>query len=610
MLFFMTDAVRANRLIVRLLASLVPACAISLTLPVPGWAESPGSHNPPVDSNVVDSYRPPASPYGSGNRGIDYDTSPGQQVYASADGEVTFASKIGSGTHVVILHSNGIRTSYSFLLGATVARGDKVKQGDLVGVAGEQFHFGARAGDNYFDPTTLFTNGELPQISLIPIEQRSSQSEAKELQGLLRSLGNAIFGEISNGIGASGDALVWLREGVADSAKVAWTLTEWVSAVGWEYAYGEIMNFALQAQLGAYYVNQFSVMPLHFIEQTRRTWRYQQSQKNCTPKEVQVPKPPAERRIMIMVNGLESQGGSGGLRGLRPNDLGYSESEVIEFSYNGGRSPGVGQAQEIETNDYDKSDTHGDLRDRAEQLNELLIDVRAANPGVPVDIVAHSQGGIVARLALGNEGDAFDPRLPNVENLITLGTPHHGSDLATATAFISTTSIGGVALDGIDALPFTPEHNATSVTQLSEISPLIKELKKRPMPKNTKVTSIAAEGDLIVSSMNSSLEGATNVMVPLYGVGAHGHLPSSSEARREVALALAGMGPTCRAVAPGALLGTGISLITDLGGAAIGGGIIYGETKGKTRVIPDSADAARLAQKAYETFPYRKKETP
>lgn len=311
-----------------------------------------------------------------------------------------------------------------------------------------------------------------------------------------------------------------------------------------------------------------------------------------------------------MVNGLESEGGNGGLKGLRPNELGYSESEVIEFSYNGGRSPGVGQAQEIEINDYDKSDTHGDLRDRAEQLNELLIDVRAANPGVPVDIVAHSQGGIVARLALGNEGYAFDPRLPNVENLITLGTPHHGSDMATATAFISTTSTGGLALDGIDPLPFAPEHNATSVTQLSEISPLIKELKKRPMPRNTRVTSIAAEGDLIVSSMNSSLEGATNVMVPLYGVGAHGNLTSSNEARREVALALAGMDPTCRALAPGALLGTGISLITDLGGAAIGGGIIYGETKGKTRVGPDAADAARLAQKAYETFPYRKKETP
>ena len=41
------------------------------------------------------------------------------------------------------------------------------------------------------------------------------------------------------------------------------------------------------------------------------------------------------------------------------------------------------------------------------------------------------------------------------------------------------------------------------------------------------------------------LAGATNAMVVQNGMGAHGRLPGSPEAAREVALALGGAGPTC-----------------------------------------------------------------
>src|SRR5213083_2919534 len=58
---------------------------------------------PPVDAPLVDLFRPPATPYGPGNRGIDYGTTPGQPVTAAADGEVVFAGRVGTGLHVVLL---------------------------------------------------------------------------------------------------------------------------------------------------------------------------------------------------------------------------------------------------------------------------------------------------------------------------------------------------------------------------------------------------------------------------------------------------------------------------------------------------------------------------
>ncbi len=121
-------------------------------------------HLPPVGSPVSDPYRPPASAYGTGNRGIEYDTASGEPVRASADGIVAFSGTIGSSQYVSIDHGEssggaGLRTTYSFLSSRVVSRGEAVRQGDVVGFAGERFHFGAKRNGVYLDPNTLF--GEL-----------------------------------------------------------------------------------------------------------------------------------------------------------------------------------------------------------------------------------------------------------------------------------------------------------------------------------------------------------------------------------------------------------------------------------------------------------------
>ena len=65
------------------------------------------SYVPPVDGEVADGFRPPSDRYSAGNRGVDYDTEPGDVVRAAADGEVVYAGAIGGTSHVVVLHADG-----------------------------------------------------------------------------------------------------------------------------------------------------------------------------------------------------------------------------------------------------------------------------------------------------------------------------------------------------------------------------------------------------------------------------------------------------------------------------------------------------------------------
>lgn len=113
-------------------------------------------HLPPVDAPISDRFRPPASAYGAGNRGLEYRTTPGQTVRASADGVVAFSGSIGAEQYVSIQHNPELRTTYSFLASRSVSRGQQVRQGDKVGTTGSRFHFGAKRNGVYIDPESLF----------------------------------------------------------------------------------------------------------------------------------------------------------------------------------------------------------------------------------------------------------------------------------------------------------------------------------------------------------------------------------------------------------------------------------------------------------------------
>lgn len=114
-------------------------------------------YSPPVDAPIIDPFRPPQSFAGPGNRGLQYGTVGGELVMAAGDGIVGFAGQIGPHHFVSIDHSDGIRTTYSFLTEHLVIIGQPVARGTVVGIADAGFHLGAKMGDTYLDPELLFS---------------------------------------------------------------------------------------------------------------------------------------------------------------------------------------------------------------------------------------------------------------------------------------------------------------------------------------------------------------------------------------------------------------------------------------------------------------------
>ena len=95
-----------------------------------------------------------------GHEGIDILADTGEPVHAAATGVVTFAgaSLYGGGTIVVLAHGNGWRTYYGHLSDVSVACGQWVGRGELIGASGESgttfahLHFGVHRWAGALDP--------------------------------------------------------------------------------------------------------------------------------------------------------------------------------------------------------------------------------------------------------------------------------------------------------------------------------------------------------------------------------------------------------------------------------------------------------------------------
>jgi hypothetical protein len=205
-------------------------------------------------------------------------------------------------------------------------------------------------------------------------------------------------------------------------------------------------------------------------------------------------------------------------------------------------------------------------------LADLIEQVAAASPGTSIDVIAHSQGGVVTRLALIElERRHGAAGLEALGVVATLGTPHGGADLATAVHALGSTDRGGDALGAFArATDQELDPEAASIVQLAETSDVMAELADHPVPDGITAVSIAARGDVVVPVPRSRAPGMTEVVVPLMGTGAHSELPGSAAATRELSLALAGLPPGCQTFREALLdqgVGEGISLVEDLAGA-------------------------------------------
>ena len=486
-------------------AVLVLATTVTAAAPAAADLGDPPPYVPPVDAPVADPFRPPDHPYGPGNRGLTYELAPGTPVHASADGTVTFAGPVAGALHVTVLHPDGVRTSYSFLTTVEVRIGQRVGQGDVVGTAGAGFHLGARLGDAYFDPASLFGEGPM-RVRLVPFDDPIPGGLSGE-RGALGQLIGGLGGLIGKGV-------TWVDDRLELAAHYWWDLH-----------------------------------PLRVGPRILRSgWEaWQVSRRECTEAGEPIP-PPGAPRAAILVGGLGSSSDDAAIDDVDTTAAGYDPGDVIRFSYAGGRIPDPADELDVgAARPYDASHTLQDLHESGALLADLVEDAVDAADGRPVDLLAHSQGGLVTRLALAElerrHGEPWlDERLGVV---VTLGTPHEGADLATGLELIRTTRLGDRVTDAASRLPIGLTADAPAVQQLSETSDVIAELAATPLPDGVPVTTIGARADLIVPVPRTRLDGATQVTVPVGGLTAHDSLPGSDAATREVSLAVAGMPPGC-----------------------------------------------------------------
>lgn len=112
----------------------------------------------PVSATIAEGFDPPTSPYGSGNRGLEYATDGGEAVSVVDAGTVVFAGNVGRDRFVVVEHPGDLRSTYAFLYTITVGLGRSVSQGETLAIAGPGLHLTARIGPGesgetvYVDP--------------------------------------------------------------------------------------------------------------------------------------------------------------------------------------------------------------------------------------------------------------------------------------------------------------------------------------------------------------------------------------------------------------------------------------------------------------------------
>lgn len=212
-----------------------------------------------------------------------------------------------------------------------------------------------------------------------------------------------------------------------------------------------------------------------------------------------------------------------------PEELGYPAGRVYPFSYRGHRAPDLHEP-------YIGSDTWRDIRSAARKLRGLMRAIARRHPGAAVDLIAHSQGGIVARAYLALIAGEWEPDLPRVEHLVTFSSPHDGAPLADLVEELPDATLSGDRLLRIVSRwsrsggP-VPDPLSPAVSQLRPGSHLLDELADEDLLFGTRALALTIPNDVIVPAGRAGLPEETTRAVPPAGLNAHAAIVSSSRAR-------------------------------------------------------------------------------
>ncbi len=130
-----------------------------------------------------------------------------------------------------------------------------------------------------------------------------------------------------------------------------------------------------------------------------------------------------------------------------PTHLGYDPASVTALSY-AGRHDDAGAEDDPRRDQlpYGPSDTWGDPRASAALLAEQLRAQAIREPGRAVDLIGHSQGGLVIMWYLLEHHDPYDRTLPPIGNVVTIASPLDGSDAATVADQVAEAPVFGRAV--------------------------------------------------------------------------------------------------------------------------------------------------------------------
>ena len=161
----------------------------------------------------------------------------------------------------------------------------------------------------------------------------------------------------------------------------------------------------------------------------------------------------------------------------------------------------------------------GDLRVQARRLGDLAEQTLSRTGDDSVDVVGYSAGGVVTRLWIRDDDGASV-----VRRVLTLGSPHHGTDVAALAAEVA----GGCP---------------TACEQLATGSDLLRRLDAGDeTPDGPSWVTVRTDDDEIVTPSDSAmLDGALNIRVQELCPAAttsHGQLPSDPVVRATLASVL------------------------------------------------------------------------
>lgn len=136
-----------------------------------------------VDAPIVDPFRPPDCRWCPGNRGIEFGSAPGAEVYAPLDAMVSFDGEVAGRRYLTLGRGSGSTRLLVTIGGLDPstprrARGTAISAGELLGRASGAVHLGVRVAGEYVDPARWLGDGRVAPM-LIPVDGSAGRSTAR-----------------------------------------------------------------------------------------------------------------------------------------------------------------------------------------------------------------------------------------------------------------------------------------------------------------------------------------------------------------------------------------------------------------------------------------------